>query len=585
MRKVLINRIKIFNFIIKLLISVNNKWLSIIFLLNILMAISPFISISLTGRLINILTKQDYNTRNIIILFSLICAVCILDICCEIMYSYYLVKYERLLELKIENKILDKSIKLKYECFENSEFYNELKRVDSDSSNQPYALLMYNLNLVKNAIQIISVIVILFSSKIPYIWICFLIPFLLIIPNIKIATQEHKIIKSQSENYRKKYYYKELLINNVYNKEIKLYNLGEKFKKLFCFFGDKINIETFKIYKTTTAITLLSNLSIVFIVLFLQYLCLKNTIIGIISVGELIVYFQTISKVDSIISDIIKTTFGIYKITIFSEYLHNYLRIDLEENINEGNNINLIKKEFDNKLQFKNVTFKYPNSNREALKNISFTVKQGEIISIIGKNGSGKSTLINLLARLYDDMEGEILYNNTSINKIKAWRNELKILCQDFIKYEFTAKENIAINDKIIESKIDSIVKLLNIESLIEKLPYKYETQLGVKFNNGNQLSHGEWQKIALARCLYKSGEILIMDEPSSALDPHMEEVVFRSIKQLIEMKKIQFAFFITHNYDNLKYSDKTLVIDNGRCIEYKNYKKLESIDRIFDTV
>lgn len=280
------------------------------------------------------------------------------------------------------------------------------------------------------------------------------------------------------------------------------------------------------------------------------------------------------------------TSFSLYQITLFIEHLYRFLNIDLEEKYNVGLDVDSIRIPNNNKITFNNVSFKYPNNINKTLKDINFEVNQGEIVSIVGKNGSGKTTLLNLLSRLYDNNDGQILYNNIPIKDINIikWRNELKVTSQDFIKYEFSLKENIAIDDNentINQSKLNKIIELIKLNSFIDKLPNGVNSQLGVKFNHGSQVSQGEWQKVAIARCLYKTGRILFWDEPSSALDSDTEEIIFNVIKYLIEMNEIDFAFFITHNHNNIKYADKILYINDGKCITFEDYEDFNIILKI----
>ena len=576
---------KIFIFSLKLILNINNLQLFIIFVLNSLNAIIPFISITLTGMLINNLTETA-DLKYILSIFSLICLTQVFKILGETFYSYYIIKFQTNLTLKIENEIINKAIKLQYRCFEDSNTYDELRRASTDSAVQPYSLLVTILSLTRNLIQILSAIGILSSSNIKDIYLLLIIPILIIIPNLKVINKEHRFIKSISKEYRKQSYYRNLLTNNEFIKEIKFYNLGKKFASAFNTIGIKINKKSLKMYREKNIINILVNLVILFIVCFIQYECLKNTLNGLNTVGELVIYFQTISKVESIISDIMATSFSLYQITLFIEHLYRFLNIDLEEKYNVGLDVDSIRIPNNNKITFNNVSFKYPNNINKTLKDINFEVNQGEIVSIVGKNGSGKTTLLNLLSRLYDNNDGQILYNNIPIKDINIikWRNELKVTSQDFIKYEFSLKENIAIDDNentINQSKLNKIIELIKLNSFIDKLPNGVNSQLGVKFNHGSQVSQGEWQKVAIARCLYKTGRILFWDEPSSALDSDTEEIIFNVIKYLIEMNEIDFAFFITHNHNNIKYADKILYINDGKCITFEDYEDFNIILKI----
>lgn len=254
-------------------------------------------------------------------------------------------------------------------------------------------------------------------------------------------------------------------------------------------------------------------------------------------------------------------------------YLQVLKRVDdMEvENILSNEKINLPFQ----KIEFRNVSFSYLGQNKQALKNISFVFEKGKTYSIVGFNGAGKTTLLKLLLGLYEPDEGEILINGINLKRINKSDYYLQIgaIFQDFIKYPFTIEENISTELK--ESDIDCVLEAIRfacLEDLVKKLPEGIKTVLMREWNNGIDISQGQWQKIAMARCYYRKPTIMILDEPFSSIDIEAENCIVKNIKQ---MSKEKLNIFITHHFSSISMADVVIVIDNGRVIEQGSHNEL----------
>ncbi|MEP7252067.1 MAG: ABC transporter ATP-binding protein [Ginsengibacter sp.] len=226
---------------------------------------------------------------------------------------------------------------------------------------------------------------------------------------------------------------------------------------------------------------------------------------------------------------------------------------------------------------FEDVGFKYHNSEKWANRHISFTLKAGEKLALVGENGAGKTTLVKLLARLYDPTEGRILLDGINLQEydIRDLRHNIGIIFQDYLRYQMSFAQNIAVgnideqnNRRLIELSAEK--SLANV--LANKLPLQYDQALGRRFNNGIELSGGEWQKIALARAYMKEAQLLILDEPTSALDARAEYEVFQRFAELTKGKS---AVLISHRFSTVRMADRILVLDKGEQIEMGSHEEL----------
>ena len=230
---------------------------------------------------------------------------------------------------------------------------------------------------------------------------------------------------------------------------------------------------------------------------------------------------------------------------------------------------------------FDDVGFRYANSEKWANRHITFTLHPGEKIALVGENGAGKTTLVKLLARLYDPTEGRILLDGVDLKEydLNELRIQIGVIFQDFIRYQMSVSQNIAVGN-IIEQDNEELITESSKQSLahtmIERLPQKYEQMLGRRFNNGIELSGGEWQKIALARAYMKDAQLLILDEPTAALDARAEYEVFQRFADLTKGKS---AVLISHRFSTVRMADRIIVLENGHLIEMGNHQQLLEID------
>jgi ATP-binding cassette subfamily B protein len=226
---------------------------------------------------------------------------------------------------------------------------------------------------------------------------------------------------------------------------------------------------------------------------------------------------------------------------------------------------------------FENVGFRYSSSESWANRHLSFTLNAGEKIALVGENGAGKTTLVKLLARLYDPTEGRILLDGIDLKEydLDELRIQIGVIFQDFIRYQMSVNQNIAagnISEIDNSDLIQSSSKQSLAHPLIERLPGKYEQMLGRRFNNGVDLSGGEWQKIALARAYMKEAQLLILDEPTAALDARAEYEVFQRFADLTKGKS---AVLISHRFSTVRMADRIVVLEQGQLIEMGSHEEL----------
>lgn len=240
-----------------------------------------------------------------------------------------------------------------------------------------------------------------------------------------------------------------------------------------------------------------------------------------------------------------------------------------------------IAEDFQN-LEFKNVTFTYPGSDRKIIDNLSFRINKGEKISIVGVNNAGKTTIVKLLLRFFDIDSGEILYNGVNIKKIskKSLYEKISGVFQDFSIMPFTIKENIIANKAFSENKTDEIIKQLDLDQKIKELTRGINTYLNKDiYENATDLSLGQKQKLAIARALYQDADFLILDEPTASLDPLAESKIYEHFN---EMTRGKTAIFISHRMSSSRFTDKILLLDGGKAAAFDSHENLMAYDNLY---
>ena len=247
----------------------------------------------------------------------------------------------------------------------------------------------------------------------------------------------------------------------------------------------------------------------------------------------------------------------------------------------------LIPSPLKKKIVVENLSFTYPGNTVKTINNVSFEIKKGEIIALVGPNGAGKSTLVRLLCRLYDPDSGTVKYDDNDIRNIdpEEYRKLFSVVFQDFMLYNLTAGENIRlgnIDEEKPEEKIRSSAVNTGVHEMITSLPKGYDTVIGNLFDDSRELSWGEWQKIALARALFRDAPVLILDEPSSALDADTEYDIFSRFREIV---KGRTSILISHRFTNVSLADRIIVLDKGAIAETGTHDELMKRGGIYFTM
>lgn len=491
------------------------------------------------------------------------------------------------LRAKFYKQVVERTVYLKYEYIENGETCDLMNRI----INWPGLPTIENafdhmINVVSHAIYILGLTGTIWSTSWWLIPISFIGAIPLLIGSYFMSKEIYIKVRWNSELARKSDYIEfNVLRGRELAAERSLFQYSNYFNNQFeSYFMKSVNIEAdvrrkwLILNKIFTAIVVTICIASTFILL--DYLQQEKITLGVF-ISLVTVLFQLENMMSEQIPDLICS------LTEDQEYMNDFTKfmeleeecIDNEEYPEQMENIQT--------LEFKNVFFKYPGTDRYILNGISFTLHKGKHYAIVGKNGSGKSTLTKLMLGLYDINKGEILINGKNLNEFKKGQiySFFSIVYQDFAQYAIKIRDNIGIgNLKEMDNmdKINVAAENAGIKTVIDKLEKGMDTSLGKVLDDGIDFSGGQWQRIAIARSLMRDNTLRILDEPTSALDPLEES---RLYKQYAEISKDSTTVFISHRLGSTKLADEILVIDNGKLIAQGNHEDLMQDCELYKTM
>lgn len=477
----------------------------------------------------------------------------------------------------IKVKILNKAKEIDIGRFDIPEFYEKLENANREATMRPIQILNATFNTVSNFITIIGFVIILWAIGpwVPFVLALLGVPTAIV--NFIFRKKNVEFMRFRSKDRRQMDYYSGLMTNKDLVKEIRLFGLSdtfiERFKAVFKKYYTGLKKLIIKEHTWNISITMVT--TVVSCLLFL-YVAYKVTL-GELQIGDYSLYTGALNSISSSVTAVITSTATVYEGTLFIENMIRFMKDKrtIKSTLPEPR---IPERHTAHKIEFINVSFKYPGTNKFVLKNINLTLNPGDTAVLVGLNGAGKTTLIKLLTRLYDPTEGVILLDGYDIREYNTEKlyDMFGIIFQDFGKYAVSVKENIAfgqIDKDISQQEIESAAKQSDSLSFIEKLPNKFDTPLMRYFEeNGIELSIGQWQKLSVARAFYADSDILILDEPTASLDAIAEQEIFN---QFDELRKDKLTLFVSHRLSSATTATKIIVLMNGEIVEQGTHNEL----------
>ena len=479
-------------------------------------------------------------------------------------------------EAHIDKLIIGKLTTLDPATFESSQFQELLTQIETTKGT-----MLAQLERITGSIDAISKIITAALVLLPIFPLFVPLILVSVIPSFYVGNEFRKKLwpyytSKKSPLDRLTQYVKDLLSQDSTSKEATIFHTGPVLQNKVISAQDAYKVGYNKINNPFIIKIWASNVFQQIIFLWTQYVNLLAVLKGTLGIGQFSLAFQqTLSLAtgsQQVLDMYSSMTMRTQIISKFYEFLDYKPAI-----MSPSELIQLPTAPTPPKIEFKDVAFRYPKTKRDILKNFNITIEPGEKIALVGENGAGKTTIIKLLLRFYDVTEGEILINGVNISKLSLdeWHSYFGALFQDFIKYQFTFKENVYFGMSDEKNNVELLQAALTksgASRYMDQLPKGMDQVVGKMFDGGIDLSGGQWQKLALARAFFRNAPILILDEPTSAIDAKAEYEIFENVQKL---QKDKTVIIISHRFSTVRNADRILVLDGGKIIEQGNHEKL----------
>ncbi len=484
-----------------------------------------------------------------------------------------------LLGQRVNELVLDKALTLRLSDFEDSEFYDRMTRARREASSRPLSLIKRVFGLGQNGVSLVvyGSLLLGFSPWVALVLVVAAIP--IFVAETRFSNDAFRLFRWRAPETRKQMYLETLLAREDNAKEVQLFGLGPEFlrryREIFQTLFGKDSALTIRRGVWGFGLGLLSTAAFYGAYAWIVI----STIRGSISLGDMTMYLLVFKQGQAALAAMLTAIGGMYEDNLYLSNLYEYL--EYAPAPTQGNRTR--GPDPDDGIRFEGVSFSYPGAAAPALENVNLHIPPGHKLALVGENGAGKTTLIKLLTRLYEPTEGRILLDGLDMQEWDgaALRRRIGVIFQDFIRYHLLAGENIGTGDVEAlsnQARWEEAAEMGMAKPFIEKLPHKYETQLGRWFKDGQELSIGQWQKMALSRAfMRRDADILVLDEPTASMDAEAEAEVFQRFRSLAQKR---MGIVISHRFSTVRMADEIVVLDGGSVVERGSHEELMQLGK-----
>jgi ATP-binding cassette subfamily B protein len=560
------------------------KWTIISLLLMVLVSLVPLATLYLFKLLVDHLTPvQDAGASAIsvdylLLLIGLAAAVALLGNLCNALATHVSTIQTNLVSDYMERLVQRKSISVDLAYYENPSYFDKLHRAQREAPARPLRIVQGLATLGRNGLTLLGAMVVLLA----YHWgaaLAILVASLpILIYRLKYADSLYQLQMRQTSVQRIHNYLNRVLTTGDHAKEIQSLGFGPVLAQRCRDLRWDVRSALQRLSAqgaqreliTSSAASIAGFAALAAIV----YQAAK----GAISIGDMVLFFGAFQVAVGSLRPTMSAAGELYENNLFLGTLYEFLDIDAK--IGDPQSPKAMPRPWANGIEIRDLSFRYPGTDRTVLRNINMRIRPGEVVALVGQNGSGKTTLTKLLGRLYDPDEGSILIDGTDLRDFRVGdvRREMSVIYQDFGRYQLTARENIWLGSTDVALDDPSIVgagEWSGIHEYLMGLPAGYDTVMSRAFDAGTELSLGQWQKIALARAFVRRSQLILLDEPTSSLDAAAE---FEFFERFREMAAGRAALIISHRFSTVRLADRIYVLENGAITEEGTHESLVAL-------
>lgn len=471
-----------------------------------------------------------------------------------------------------------KSVAVDLEYYENPSYYDSAHRAQQEAIYRPTRIVNGLGQLVQNGVSLAGVAALLLTlhPAIAGVLVVAAAPGLLV--RLRYSRRMYRWQRSRTESERRAWYLHSLLTGAGHAKELRLFDLGALFRRRYTELRALIRRERLRLAGGRSRSEAFAQGAASIVVYAAFVFIAWRAVQGALTLGDMVMFFQAFQRGLTSLRGVFLSLSSLYEDQLF---LTNYFEfMDLQPTVVDPPQPRPAPRPARSGFRFENVHFRYPHSDRTVLADVDLAIAPGEVVALVGENGCGKTTLVKLLCRLYDPTSGRITFDGVDLRELGVvdLRRQISVIFQDFARYHLTARENVWLGNTALapdDRRVEAAAVEAGADRVLSRLPRGYDTTLGTWFAGGSELSVGEWQKVALSRAFLRDAQLVVLDEPTSAMDPLAEAEVFSRFREAIAGR---MAILVSHRFSTVRLADRICVLDGGRMIETGSHAELMSL-------
>ena len=526
--------------------------------------------------------------QQILLLVGIAAAVALIGAACRSLAGLVAEGQARAVSDHLHDVVHAKATDIDLEYYETPRHHDTLHRAQQEGAYRPTRIVNGLVQVAQNSFALLLMAGVLVAFH----WGTALVLFAAAVPGVLMrvrdARRSYESQRSQTQAERRAQYYHSMLTGGAFAKELRLFGLGSLFRQRSRDLRGEIRRHRLRLATWRFRSDLVTQVAAALAVFGSFAFILYRASLGALTVGDVVMYYQAFQRGQDFLKDILGGLAGLYEDHLFLANLYEFL--DADRKLVEPPRPRPVPRPLRSGIVFDGVSFQYPAAPRKVLQDVTLAIRPGEHVALVGVNGSGKTTLVKLLCRLYDPTGGAITLDGVDLREFEAGelRREIAVVFQDWVAYHLSARDNIWFGDPrpdLDPGRLRQAAHDSGADEVISRLRNGYETVLGKWFEDGEELSMGEWQKIALARAFVRDAQIVVLDEPTSFLDVHAEHEVFRRFRQLAAGRS---TILISHRLSTVRLADCIYVLEDGRIAESGGHDDLirrgGAYARLFET-
>ncbi|MFB3854435.1 MAG: ABC transporter ATP-binding protein [Vicinamibacterales bacterium] len=549
----------------------------------VVQGVLPLVSLYLLKLVVDTLTlaiqgsQSSASARPVIVLLAVAGCVALLEVLARSAASFVSEAQTQTVTDHLSDLVHEQAVMLDLSHYEDPRYYDMLHRAKEEAGWRPTYLVNSMFQTAQGGLSLVTLAGLLLSLNwvVAGVLVCASLPSALL--RLRYANRLYRWHRTRTHLERRSWYVHTLLTEGQYAKEVRLFDLAGALRNRFRELRVRLRAERLGIARDRSLVDSAAQggatLAAFGTYAFLAY----RTVQGAVTLGGFVLYFQAFQRGQAWLRDVLNNLAALYEGSLFLGDLFDFLDLKPAA-VPAAQAAAATPSFFEGTVVFENVSYVYPGTSRKALDGVSFSIRPGEHVALVGENGSGKTTLVKLLCRLYEPTEGRITIDGIDLADYDpaAFRRQIAVMFQDYARYQLTARENIGFGNL---AAIDDLRRIATAaghagaDTVIEALPSRYETALGRWFEDGVELSAGDWQRVALARAFVREdARIVVLDEPTSALDAKVEHELLSRLRKL---SRDRTTLVISHRMSSARLADRILVLAGGRLVESGTHDQL----------